>query len=396
MPRYAYSVKTRSILLLMIAEVCGMSLWFVSAAVLPGMMAEFPMSAGQQAALSTGVQGGFVLGALALAVSGLPDRMDPRRLFAGCAVFAGLANLTLLVVPPDTLGAVLLRILTGALLAGVYPVGMKIAVGWGSHDRGLLVGALVGAVALGSASPHLLALGGGADWRATVMLASALAVFGGLLALGAKLGPHHVKAASFNPRAIATAWTNRGVRLAYVGYLGHMWELYAMWAWIGLIAAASYQMVMGADEAARLATLTAFLVIAMGAIVCVPTGWLADRVGKARIAYWAMVVSGGCAVLASITFGGPVWLVFPVLLVWGASVIPDSPQLSALVADHAPADQTGSLLTFQTALGFALTMVTVQLTPVLAGLWGWQTVLLVMALGPVIGTLAMHALMKRG
>lgn len=394
-------MKTRSILLLMIAEVCGMSLWFVSAAVLPGMMAEFPMSAGQQGALSTGVQGGFVLGALALAISGLPDRMDPRRLFAGCAVLAGFANLALLVVPPDTLGAVLLRILTGTLLAGVYPVGMKIAVGWGSHDRGLLVGALVGAVALGSASPHLLALGigvesGGADWRTTVMLASALAVFGGLLALGAALGPHHVKAATFNPRAIATAWTNRGVRLAYIGYLGHMWELYAMWAWIGLIAAASYQMVMGPEEATQFATLTAFLVIAIGAVVCVPTGWLADRVGKARIAFWAMVVSGMCAVLASLTFGGPVWLVFPVLLLWGASVIPDSPQLSALVADHAPADQTGSLLTFQTALGFALTMITVQLTPVLAGLWGWQTVLLIMALGPVVGTLAMRSLMKRG
>lgn len=396
MPRYACHVKTRSILLLMIAEVCGMSLWFVSAAVLPGMMAEFPMSAGQQAALSTGVQGGFVLGALVLAVSGLPDRMDPRRLFAGCAVLAGFANLALLIVPPDTLAAVGLRILTGALLAGVYPVGMKIAVGWGSHDRGLLVGALVGAVALGSASPHLLALGGGADWRTTVMLASALAVLGGLLALGARLGPHHVKAAAFNPRAIATAWTNRGVRLAYIGYLGHMWELYAMWAWIGLIAAASYQMVMRPEEAVQLATLTAFLVIAIGAIVCVPTGWLADRLGKARIAFWAMVVSGGCAVLASLTFGGPVWLVLPVLLVWGASVIPDSPQLSALVADHAPADQTGSLLTFQTALGFALTMITVQLTPVLAGLWGWQTVLLIMALGPVVGTLAMRALMRRG
>jgi MFS family permease len=388
-------MKTRSILFLMIAEVCGMSLWFVSAAVLPGMMAEFAMSAGQQAALSTGVQGGFVLGAVALAVSGLPDRMDPRRLFASCAVLAGLANLALLVVPPDTLGAILLRVATGALLAGVYPVGMKIAVGWGSHDRGLLVGALVGAVALGSASPHLLALGGGADWRTTVMLASALAVFGGLLALAARLGPHHVKAAAFNPRAIATAWTNRGVRLAMIGYLGHMWELYAMWAWIGLIAAASYGMVMGAEDAAQLATLTAFLVIAIGAVVCVPTGWLADKVGKARIAFWAMVISGSCAVLAALTFGGPLWLVLPVLLLWGASVIPDSPQLSALVADHAPVDQTGSLLTFQTALGFALTMVTVQLTPVLASLWSWQVVLLIMALGPVVGTLAMRALMTR-
>lgn len=371
-----------------------MSLWFVSAAVLPGMVAEFPMSPGQQAALSSAVQGGFVLGALALAISGLPDRLNPRHVFAGCAVTAGLANAALLVVPPDTIGAVLLRLVTGALLAGVYPVGMKIAVGWGAKDRGLLVGALVGAVALGSASPHFLALTGGADWRTTVMLASALAIVGGLLALGAKLGPHHVTAAAFNPRAIGTAWSNKGVRLAILGYLGHMWELYAMWAWIGLIATASFALAMPDEDAGRLATLTAFLVIALGAVVCVPAGWLADRAGKAQVAAGAMVISGGAAILAALTFGGPLWLVLPVLLLWGASVIPDSPQLSALVADHAPPNQTGSLLTFQTALGFALTMVTVQATPVLASLWGWQPVLLVMALGPVVGVWAMRALMR--
>jgi MFS family permease len=378
----------------MIAEVCGMSLWFVSAAVLPGIVAEVPMSAAQQAALSSGVQGGFVIGALALAISGLPDRLDPRHVFAACAVLAGVANALLLVVPPDTAGAVLLRVTTGALLAGVYPIGMKIAVGWGAKDRGLLVGALVGAVALGSASPHFLALTGGADWRTTVMLASGLAVFGGLLALLAKLGPHHVRAAAFNPAAIGTAWTNKGVRLAVLGYLAHMWELYAMWAWIGLLAASSYALVMAPDEALWLASLTAFLVIATGAVACVPAGWLADRVGKAQVAGGAMVISGGAAVLAAATYGGPVWLVLPVLILWGASVIPDSPQLSALVADHAPPEQTGSLLTFQTALGFGLTMITVQATPVLASLWGWPPVLLVMALGPVVGIACMRALIR--
>ena len=387
-------MKTRSILLLMIAEICAMSLWFVSAAVLPGMVAEYGLSSGQQAALSSGVQGGFVLGALVLAISGLPDRFDPRWVFAACAVLAGLINAALLIVPPDTVSAVMLRVATGALLAGVYPVGMKIAVGWGSHDRGFLVGALVGSVALGSASPHLLALGGGTDWRLTIGLASALAIGGGLLAFGAKLGPHHVKASAFNPRAIGTAWTNKGVRLAILGYLGHMWELYAMWAWIGLIAAASFTLTMPDGDAERLATLTAFLVIAFGAVICVPTGWLADRVGKAQVAAGAMVISGGSALLAALTFGGPVWLVLLVLLLWGASVIPDSPQLSALVADHAPADQTGSLLTFQTALGFGLTMVTVQATPVLAGLWGWQPVLVLMALGPVVGVTAMRGLIR--
>ncbi|MEM6712350.1 MAG: MFS transporter [Pseudomonadota bacterium] len=387
-------MKARSILLTMLASICGMSLWFVSAAALPGMVAEFALSPGQQAALSSGVQGGFVIGALALAISGLPDRLDPRAVFAACSVAAALANTALLIVPLDGPLAVALRVVTGAMLAGVYPVGMKIAVGWGSTDRGLLVGALVGAVSLGSASPHLLSLLGGADWRGTVMLASVLSGFGGLLVLVAKLGPHHVRAPAFNPNAIKTAWTNRGVRLAIVGYLGHMWELYAMWAWIGAITAASFALVMPGDEAARLATFAAFFIIAIGGVMCVPCGWLADRVGKAQVAGGAMVVSGLAAVLAAITFGGPIWLVLPVLLIWGASVIPDSPQLSALVADHAPAEQTGSLLTFQTALGFGLTLLTVQAAPILAESWGWRPVLIIMALGPVVGVWAMRRLIR--
>ncbi|MBV6657834.1 MAG: MFS transporter [Devosiaceae bacterium] len=378
----------------MTASIFAMSLWFVAAAVLPGMTTEFALSAGQQAALSSGVQGGFVIGALFLAVTGLPDRLDPRVVFSVCAVLAGLANALLLVVPLDGATAVALRVATGALLAGVYPVGMKIAVGWGAKDRGLLVGLLVAAVAMGSASPHALALLGGADWRSTVMLASALSVAAGFLVFGARLGPHHARAARFNPRAIRTAWTNRGVRLAIIGYLGHMWELYAMWAWIAVIAAASFSAQMGAEAGARVATLTAFGVIALGSVVCIPTGWLADRVGKAQVAGGAMLISGAFALIAAVTFGGPLWVVIPVLLIWGASVIPDSPQLSALVADHAPADQAGSLLTLQTALGFGLTMITVQAAPLLTAQWGWPTVLVLMALGPVVGIAAMRALIR--
>lgn len=385
-------MKARSITLLMVAEIFGMSLWFVSAAVLPGMTAEFGLSGGQQAALSSGVQGGFVIGALVLAISGLPDRLDPRRLFAVCAALAGGLNALLLIVPADSVAAVALRVATGALLAGVYPVGMKIAVGWGTTDRGLLVGALVGSVAMGSASPHLIAVFGGADWRQTVLITSVLSILGGFLALGSGLGPQHARASRFDPRATLTAWTNKGVRYAIAGYLGHMWELYAMWAWVGLIATSSFALVIGDVEAARMAPLTAFGVIAIGAVMCIPVGYLADRVGKAQAATGAMVISGLAAVAASVTYGGPVWLVLAVLLIWGASVIPDSPQFSALVADYAPADQAGSLMTLQTALGFALTMITVQVTPMLAALWGWPPVLVLMALGPACGIAAMRAL----
>ena len=340
--------KSAAIALLLVAEVAAMSLWFVSAAILPDMLREAPLSPFRQAALSSGVQAGFVVGALASAILGLADRFDPRRVFALCAVGAGFANAVLLVAPPGGGAAIVARIMTGALLAGVYPVGMKIAVGWGQRDRGFLVGALVGALTLGSAAPHLIALAGGADWRVTVAAASLAAAIAGVLCLAASLGPHHGRAARFDPRVIAAAWTNRRVRLAYAGYLGHMWELYAMWAWIAAASAASYAATLSAAEAERLAKITAFVAI-----------------------------------------GGPAWLTFAIVTVWGIAIVPDSAQFSALVADAALPEQAGSLMTFQTALGFALTFATVQATPVIAAAIGWPPVLAGLALGPAFGIVAM-------
>ncbi len=382
-------MKFRSLALLMLAGVAAMSPWFVSAAVLPDMLREVALSPVRQAALSSGVQAGFVIGALGSAVLGLADRFDPRRLFAASAIGAALVNAVLLIAPPGGFTAIAARIVTGALLAGVYPVGMKIAVGWGVKDRGFLVGALVGAVTLGSAFPHLLALIGGHDWRASVAMASLITAAGGLLALACALGPHHALASRFDPRAITAAWTDRPVRLAYAGYLGHMWELYAMWAWIAAACTVSYGATLSAAQAEPLAKLTAFLSIAAGGVMCVVAGLVADRIGKPETAVIAMLASGACAVLTALTFGGPVWLTFVLVLLWGAAILPDSAQFSALVADYSPPEQAGSLLTFQTALGFALTIVTVQFTPLVAAVLGWPFLLALLALGPAFGIVAM-------
>ena len=386
------TTKFGSITLLLIAEVAAMSLWFVSAAILPEMVREVGVSTMRQAALSSGVQAGFVVGALASAVLGLADRFDPRRVFAASAIAAGLANAGLLIAVPGGIAAILLRVATGALLAGVYPVGMKIAVGWGEKDRGFLVGALVGALTLGSASPHLIALAGGADWRFTVALASLAAVAAGLLVLATALGPHHAIAARFNPGVIASAWTNRRVRLAYAGYLGHMWELYAMWAWIAAATAASYGASLALPEAEQLAKITAFTAIGAGGIACAFAGLAGDRIGKAEITILCMALSGTSAVAAALTFAGPVWLTFAIVVMWGASVVPDSAQFSALVADASAPDQAGSLMTFQTALGFALTFATVQATPIAAATFGWPIVLGGLAIGPALGIVAMNRL----
>lgn len=373
-----------------------MSLWFVSAAIMPDMLREVELSPTRQAALSSGVQAGFVIGALASAILGLADRFDPRRLFAASAVGAGLVNLVLLVVTPGSGAAILARVATGALLAGVYPVGMKIIVGWGDRDRGFLVGILVGALTLGTASPHLIVLAGGSDWRVTVIAASVASILAGLVCLLIALGPHHSIAPRFNPKVIASAWTNKRVRLAYAGYLGHMWELYAMWAWIGTAVAVSYSATMAPLDAEWFAKMTAFIAIAAGSIGSIVAGKLADRIGKAEVTIVAMTLSGGAALATATTFGGPVWLTFAIVVVWGVTVIADSAQFSALVAGASPADQVGSLMTFQTALGFALTFATVQITPYLAAQMGWPLVIAGMALGPAFGIAAMAKLRSMG
>ncbi|MEJ8572681.1 MFS transporter [Microbaculum marinum] len=386
--------KASSLFFLLFAELAGLSLWFTSAAVLPEMMREAAIPTVRQALLSSGVQAGFVVGALFFSISGIPDRYDPRRVLALSAVLASAFNLSLVVLPPGGDAAILARVATGALLAGVYPVGMKIAVGWGTKDRGFIVGLFIGALVFGNSIPFLAAFLGGPHWRATVAAVSAVACLGGFAVLAAGLGPHHARSLRFEPRAIRLAWTDRRIRAAYLGYLGHMWELYVMWAWAGVATLASYSRAMAPDQAARLAALTAFLGIAVGAVTCIAAGAVADRIGKAEVAVAAMAVSGLCAVLTAVTFGGPVWITFAVVLVWGISVAPDSGQFSALVADYAPPQSVGSLLAFQTALGFALTAVTVQLAPLAAGLFGWPVVLAATALGPAVGILAMLPLRR--
>jgi MFS family permease len=382
-------MKWGSIALLACAEVSVMGLWFVSAAALPEMLAEHTISATRQALLSSAVQIGFVAGALVFAAIGLADRFDPRRVLALCSLGAAAGNAALLVTIPGSDAAITARFVTGVLLAGVYPVGMKIAVGWGTRDRGLLIGLLVGALTLGSAAPHLVSWLGGADWRVAVASASIIAAIGGLLIVFAQLGPHHASAPRLDVRALGRAWSDRRIRLAYLGYLGHMWELYAMWAWIAVAVAVSFEATMPAAQAAEWGRLTAFAAIALGGFACVLAGGLADRFGKEETTIVAMVLSGSMALATAATFGGPAWLTIALVLAWGATIVPDSAQFSALVADAAPAERAGSLMTFQTALGFTLTFFTVQATPVVAAHMGWPATLALLAIGPALGTVAM-------
>lgn len=388
------SGKARSVGLLVLAQVAAMSLWFVSSAILSDLKQEITLSPFFAALLVSAVPAGFVVGALYMAMSGIADRFDPRRVFAIAALLAATANLSMLWITPDHPLAVALRAFVGLCLAGVYPVGMKIAVGWGKQDRGWLVGLLVGGLTLGSAAPHLLAWLGGSNWRLTTVLASLSAVVAAALVCCTRLGPHHAVQARMNPRLVGVAWTDIRLRRAFVGYLGHMWELYALWAWIAPAAAASYALQMSDAQAVQWSKLTAFVAIAAGALLCPFAGKVADRVGKAELTIIAMGVSGSSAIVAACVFGGSAQIMAVVFVIWGLSVIPDSAQFSALVADLSPPEIAGSLLSLQTALGFSLTIVTVQVTPLLADTFGWPFLFCLLALGPGVGIVSMLGLTR--
>ncbi|MEO6212799.1 MAG: MFS transporter [Vicinamibacterales bacterium] len=383
----------RMLALLAVAQFLGMTLWFSATAAAPRIAAELSLSDAAATWLTMAVQGGFVVGTLCSAVLNLADVCNARRLFAaGCAVGA-IANAAI-PYAGDTSTIIVLRGCTGAALACVYPPGMKIAAGWFLERRGTALGIVVGAVSLGSAFPHLLAwTATEVSWRALMFSSSGLAALGGAIVwLGVKDGPHVATSAPFDAHAIGAVIRNRAVRLATYGYLGHMWELYAMWTWMTAFAAAS----LGAAGAppGRTGSMIACVAIASGAAGCVVAGLWADRWGKARIARLSLLASASCAAAAGAFYGRPAAGLVVLAVVWGFAVIADSAQFSALVTEHSPRTHVGTALTLQTCAGFLLTMVSMRLVPLAAARFGWQWVFLLLVPGPLLGAAAMRRLTR--
>ena len=378
-----------------LAQFLGMTLWFSATAITPRLITEFDIAPNHAAWLTMAVQAGFVAGTLISALSNLADVLNARVLMFVGALIGAITNAAVLIAPGGA-SVIALRFVTGASLALVYPPGMKIAAGWFREGRGFALGMLIGALTLGKAFPHLLTAIFGAEWRQPMVVVSILAAIGGSLVLAiVRDGPFVAPTAPFDPHAIRKVLASRGARLATLGYLGHMWELYAMWTWVAVFATASFA-ASGMSDATAAGSLAAFLAIGSGAVGCVLAGYVADRLGKARVAMWAMIASAASAALTLVVFGQAPILLYALIMFWGFAVVADSAQFSALVSEHAPREHVGTALTLQTCVGFLLTMVTIEALPRVAAATSWQFASLLLVPGPLLGAWAMSRLVARG
>jgi MFS family permease len=375
---------------LVFSQFAGTSLWFAGNAVLPELQASLQLREGALALLTSAVQLGFIAGTLVFAFLSLADRISPRLLFLICALLGAAANALVLFTADSLYAVLMLRALTGFLLAGIYPVGMKIAASWYSNRLGKAIGYLVGALVLGTAFPHLIrGLGATLPWQHVLLAVSLLASIGGvLLYLMVPDGPYLSKGATFKVGNMLQAFRDRDFRSAAFGYFGHMWELYTLWAFIPLILTTVAPQLSVTQVSAY-----SFAAIAAGALGCVGGGYLSQVWGSARVAFTQLLLSGICCLLSVVVFQLDVpLLLIPFLLIWGVVVAGDSPQFSALTAKTAPTHLVGTALTVVVSIGFAITVVSIQFTGYLLTQMPLPYTFALLAIGPAIGLLALRRL----
>jgi MFS family permease len=391
------AVPRRILPVIVLSQFAGTSPWFAVNAVLPDLQRAWALPATALASLTSAVQLGFVAGTLVFALLMLADRFPPTRVFLACSLLAALCNAAIAFLDGQFALLLALRFAVGFLLAGIYPVGMKIAANWYREGLGAALGVLVGALVVGTALPHGLRALAGADalpviagvapWQAVVLAVSLLAAAGGLAT--AWLIPSRTLGSGVpvRPGALAAIWSERQLRASVFGYFGHMWELYTLYALLPLIIATRYQ-------GAAVSSL-AFWAIAAGALGCAGGGLLARRFGSARVAQWQLAASGLCCLASPLLLSAPAAVFVLWLLVWGTTVVGDSPQFSALTARNAPPAVVGSVLTFTNCIGFAISVLSIELFARAAQSLPLALLLPWLAVGPLVGLWFLRPLVRR-
>lgn len=379
--------RWRILTFLAAALVLAMSTWFSASAVIPQLRDTWALTPNTAAWLTIAVQLGFVAGAVISSLFNISDLIAPRHVIMGGAIGAAIVNGLLLLANGPQAG-IPLRFATGFFLAGVYPPAFKLISTWYKDNRGLALGILAAAIVVGNGIPHLINGLGGLDWQIVISVTSIQALIGGLIAeFIIREGPFPFPTAVFNPRQIGLALTNRGVRLATLGYVGHMWELFAMYAWILVFFIELFSVHnVGTDSLAAYAT---FIIFASGGIGSWIGGIMADRWGRTNTTILMMAVSGTCAILVGLLLNSNLYLTLLIAFIWGITVVGDSAQFSTMVTETADQSYVGTALTIQLASGFAITVITIWLIPILQELVSWRWAFAFLVPGPLIGILAM-------
>ncbi|MBQ0918685.1 MFS transporter [Hydrogenophaga aromaticivorans] len=374
---------------LVLAQFAGTSLWFAVNAVMPDLQRELGWPASAVGPLTSSLQFGFIVGTLVFALLAIADRFSARKVFLFCALAGAACTVGAWAMVTQYEALLVWRFFTGVFLAGIYPVGMKIAAQWYTRGLGGALGLLIGALVLGSASAHALrALSGSLPWPTLMLGVAALAAAGGLLLFfGTGDPPHaHARVTTLQWRALATVWTDARVRASVLGYFGHMWELYTVWVMVPLVLATRLQ---GANL-----SWAAFWVLGAGVIGCAGGGWVAQRWGSARVASAQLATSGLCCLATPFVIDAPALLFYAWLVLWGITVSGDSPQFSTLTARNAPPQAVGSVLTLTNSIGFGISIVSILLFVSLSQTVELGTLLPWLAMGPALGLWAMARLVR--
>ncbi|MBY0121538.1 MFS transporter [Bacillus sp. S/N-304-OC-R1] len=380
----------RALLWIGVSELCALSLWFSASVIAPELIEIWNLSSSSEAWLSASVPIGFVIGALFSSYFGIADRYNPRKVFAASAILGALLNGLLILAGHAFLG-ILLRILTGVTLAGVYPTAVKILSQWFPKKRGLAIGILIAALTLGSSLPHFVVIFfSSLNWQFVIICSSVLAVVAAIIVNWIlEDAPGTSGKIPFSFKLIKKVVTNKPVMLANYGYFGHMWELYAMWTWLPAFLAASFTS-HSPETPHSFIALSSFISIGIaGGIGCIAGGLISDKIGRANLTIISMAISASCSLLIGLTFGHFIWLTLLLSIIWGMSVISDSAQFSAAVSEVAEVEYVGTALTFQMCIGFLITIFSINLIPMIESFIGWKWGFALLSIGPILGIVAM-------